>query len=384
MQMHPFPTIAAALVVFSTNVFAQPAAKATPLGPATGTLGEEFSRLLSVRELSNGKVLITDDKDSRLFAADFQSGKTRMLGRMGDGPGEFRAVGRLWDVGNDSTLMSVPYRGRILLLHHDSIVATITGNQEIILALGGSIVRGADARGNLLNISVGSGPAKEAIMADSFTIVRTNRKTVRKDAVTKVANTDKDLMQSARPAAKPGTAEASKKTYHISIRAREQITMFPDGTIAVLRGNPYRVDWCYAPATACVNGATQAFDSRRWTDDDKKAYLSVQSGSGSWPPTENIDETTGWPDQLPPFATPGGPDDSNFWATAAGNVVVERVSNSGMTLRTYDVINRQSKRVASVSVPRGHRILGFGKGTVYVVHVDSDGIERLQRHAWAF
>jgi len=329
--------------------------------------------------------VLTEDKDNRIAVADFNTGAVRTLGRAGDGPGEYRAVGRLWDVGGDSTFMSVPYRRRWLLLHRDSIVRTYTGQLPVILAIGSEIVRGADARGNVLTIApMVRTPGKPFSMPDSFVYIRSNRASLKADTVLKTVNSDKNMsVEGGARAAGPGPPP-EKRIYHVSLKARDQLAMFTDGVVAVLRGNPFRVDWCVAPGKPCTIGPLQENDSRAWTDADKGAYLKVMNGLGAWPPTENVDQTVGWPDKLPAFASPGGPDEANFWATRSGNVVVERVPTAKDTLLLYDVINRNGQLVARVSVPPAHRVVGFGAKSVYVVHVDGDNIQRLQRHAWAY
>ena len=47
----------------------------------------------------------------------------------------------------------------------------------------------------------------------------------------------------------------------------------------------------------------------------------------------------------------------------------------------YDLIGTSGTIIGRCAVPVGARVAGFGKGTVYVVRVDDDGLERLERHA---
>lgn len=54
-------------------VAAQRSARA--LQPANARLDEAFTRILSVRELSDGRVLVTDDRDNRLVVADMKAGQ---------------------------------------------------------------------------------------------------------------------------------------------------------------------------------------------------------------------------------------------------------------------------------------------------------------------
>jgi len=359
--------------------------KVVSIGPANATIDEEFARLISVRELSNGRVILADDKEKRLVAVDFVAKTARTLGRAGEGPQEYREVGRLWDVGGDSTFMSVPYARRWLLLHRDSIVSTFTGQLPVILKVGSTIIRGADAHGNVLGLApLVRVPDQPFVMPDSFTFVRTNRTSLKVDTVFRTINSDKNIV--VRNAAARGTAAPppEQRRYSISLKARDQAAMFPDGAIAVLRGMPFRVDWCLVAGRPCSQGAPLERGARALSDADKLAYLKAMNALGAWPPTENVDQTLGWPEKMPSFATPGGADEANFWAAPSGNVVVERLPNARTPLFTYDVVNRGGLLVARVSVPPGHRVLGFGARSVYIIRVDDDDIQHLQRHAWSY
>lgn len=358
--------------------------RVTALGAANASLNEEFSRLISVRELASGKVLLTDDKDIRIAVADFKTGVTRTLGRSGDGPTEYRAIGRLWDIGGDSTFMSVPYAARWLVLHRDSIVRTYTGQLPVILRVGSTIIRGADAKGNVIAIArFVREKDKPFVMPDSLRYIRTHRTSLKIDTVFSTKNADR-IMKGSPMAAGGAPVPPDKQIYSVLLEARDQVAMFPDGAIAVVRGSPFRVDWCLAGTTKCAAGPTLGGAERNWSNADTRAYLKSMNALAAWPPTMNVDQTSGWPEGNVPFATPGGPDEANFWATPSGNVVLERVPNSERPLIMYDVIDRTGKLVARVSVPPGHRVLGFGQKSVYVVRVDEDQVQHLQRHAWAY
>ncbi|MBC8086452.1 MAG: hypothetical protein H7Z40_04245, partial [Phycisphaerae bacterium] len=267
------------------------AVNVVPIGPANATLNEEFSRLLSLRELSGGRVLLTDGKEKRVIVADFAANSVRLIGRAGDGPDEYRQVGRLWDIGGDSTFMSVPYASRWLVLHQDSIVHTFTGQLPIILKVGATVVRGADSQGNVLTIAwMVRTSDKYRTMPDSFTYVRTNRTSLKVDTVLKVVNSDKDIVIVPRAAVGTATPSPDKRQYSLALEARDQLAVFKDGTVAVLRGNPYRIDWCLQPGKPCAMGAPLAREVRSWRVADKSAYLKAMNALSAWPPTENIDQ----------------------------------------------------------------------------------------------
>jgi hypothetical protein len=61
------------------------------LSAPNARLDEEFTYVGSIRELANGRVLIADEKENRLFVADFAQRQVHQIGRVGSGPGEYVA-----------------------------------------------------------------------------------------------------------------------------------------------------------------------------------------------------------------------------------------------------------------------------------------------------
>ena len=75
------------------------------LGPPSATLTEDFSEIVAVRELSDGRLLIGDRREERIVVADFRAGSVTPTSRQGLGPGEFSRVTAIWPLGGDSSLM---------------------------------------------------------------------------------------------------------------------------------------------------------------------------------------------------------------------------------------------------------------------------------------
>ena len=61
--------------------------------------------------------------------------------------------------------------------------------------------------------------------------------------------------------------------------------------------------------------------------------------------------------------------DGEFWVTRA-------VANDA----TADVFDASGSVVRHMSFPATHRVAGFGKGTVYLVRTDDDGLQWLERY----
>ena len=63
------------------------------LKPADATIDHEFTRIGTVRELRDGRVLVTDPSDKRLFVVNFASQSLEQIGKAGSGPGAATAGG---------------------------------------------------------------------------------------------------------------------------------------------------------------------------------------------------------------------------------------------------------------------------------------------------
>ncbi|MEO7521370.1 MAG: hypothetical protein ABIW79_06090 [Gemmatimonas sp.] len=93
------PRAAMALAVTAAAAIAQPV-PASRLGHVSGTSSEEFSGIYGMRELSDGRLLVTESGPfSRLVVLDFAKGSAQSIGRKGNGPGEFQIAGSLYALG---------------------------------------------------------------------------------------------------------------------------------------------------------------------------------------------------------------------------------------------------------------------------------------------
>ncbi len=74
-----------------------------PLRPPDWVADVEFTRIVSVRELSDG-VLVANAGETRLVFVGWQPGSAVDIGRTGGGPTEYRGVGQLYALPGDSTV----------------------------------------------------------------------------------------------------------------------------------------------------------------------------------------------------------------------------------------------------------------------------------------
>jgi hypothetical protein len=167
----------------------------------------------------------------------------------------------------------------------------------------------------------------------------------------------------------------------------DEWTALPDGTVAIVRGADYHIDWYRADGTSLATKPMQ-IDWRRMTDVEKKQRVdqtraSYEANTGDQAPgTGEVSIDFAPPSTLPDYLPPvfvGG-----VKADLAGNVWIAPSSSSyaGWAGFLYDVVNRGGEITERVRLPRGRVIAGFGEnGTIYMVSMESNGmfLERTRR-----
>lgn len=333
------------------------------LPPPTAQLPDEFTNLTSLRELVDGRVLVTDRRDARLAVVDFSTGRVKAIGRLGSGPAEYQTLGPVLSLNGDSSVVVDVGNLRWLILAKDSIVATLPPNTPAILAVQFWVPYGADQRGHVLSTVLRHGAPSSR--TDSADLVLIERSTGRSQLIGAVRY-GLPTQGSAAVSGLPGGRGVSVSRPPFNIR-EEQPLLFPDGWIAVARYEPYRVDW-RSPNGEWRLGRPLPVRVVPLTAREKEAYIRRRpSASGA----------TEWPVNVPPF-------DKTFpmLASPDGALVIPRVPTAAQPEPRYDIIDRQGVLRAQLVLPVGQRLLGLGARGAYVVVTDSDGIERLQRHPW--
>src|SRR5215213_3666149 len=77
---------------------------------------EPFTNVGSVRELSDGRVIVIDNGDRAVYAVDFKAGTSTQVGRPGAGPNEYRTPGVLLALAADTTLVTDGGNRRMLVI----------------------------------------------------------------------------------------------------------------------------------------------------------------------------------------------------------------------------------------------------------------------------
>jgi len=379
----------AALACASSLSYAQAGAAAAPLTitlpRANAVAKEKFSAVGFVRELQDGRVLVTDKRENLVYVVDFTGNTTAPLGRHGRGPGEYQQVGRLWPLGGDSTLMLEPMARRGLIFNGSRVALTVSATSPLLKSLGGalSIFLGRDGNGAVLAqiLSVGKGGANPA---DSMLLIRTEANGSTADTLARVSSVMGSSASAGPQVSQAGAGGAGRGVrYQVNLQSRDQSALFPDGSVAIVRANPYRLDWC-SSAGRCQQGAVSEASKAGISDEAKEAIIRWWGQTSSTFADRHVNETTGWPAALPAFAVGGGFDDTAVLPEPRGNVVVERLPTKMPAASTYDLVDHDGRRVAAVRLEVNQRIVGFGKSSVYTIDIDADGLQSLRRHDWKY
>ena len=73
-------------------------------------------------------------------------------------------------------------------------------------------------------------------------------------------------------------------------------------------------------------------------------------------------------------------DRNGVLATPEGEVWVLRNRPASDKVPTYDVFDKTGALVRKITLEQNSRVVGFGKGTVYVAKSDEDDLQYLQRY----
>jgi hypothetical protein len=200
-------------------------------------------------------------------------------------------------------------------------------------------------------------------------------------------------------------------------------TLLPDGTIAIVRGADYHIDWV-APDGSRTSSPKIPFDWQRMTDESKVTFLdsaktameanrarmatggtgaatvvggpaaagggggggggfTVMRFEGGGPPGAGGPPGGGAPMTIaPPALNMVKPEELPDYRPAFGTAATRADADGNLWIRTskvagggpvYDVVNRQGVLIDRVSLPFGRVIAGFGPGVVYMGVRDDKG-----------
>ncbi|HKP31044.1 MAG TPA: hypothetical protein VJU15_16655, partial [Gemmatimonadales bacterium] len=356
---------------------------------------EPFTQVRSVRELANGKVLVSDIQDKIVQLVDFAAGSSVKIGREGQGPEEYLFPMGLYPMPDGSTVLQDMGNRRFLPILADGRIGKAfsppapparTAQEErrgqfAIVGAALMNVRGADAKGKLYFQGMALPAHGTNAGADSVPIMTWDRVSPRIDTIAWLP-----IPADQRPQVQ---RDGGRTTFMVRLGSGgawpKQTSWLPapDGRIAIVSPEPYQVTWINekrrtaGPVIPVSLPKVTEADRKEWLDRQAKAkpmgMIFVGPGGGNAPPSKmplpNASEVT-WPETLPVFT---GNDAVQM--TPEGQVWVQRVKPVIERTPSYDVFDGTGKLVGSVTLRPKSRVAGFGKGTVYVVRTDDDDLQ---------
>jgi hypothetical protein len=364
------------------------------VGPAEAVAKEAISVAAHVRPLSNGRVIVAHRRRVLLFDSTLQSFK-----RVADSSS--LTAGRtppfqipIVPYTRDSTLIVDRNASSFLLVDPNGvIVGAIAAPRAIDIEHFGvvSSSRGyVDERGRL--IYRGGFPRTDLpvprsgvplLQRDSFPIVRADFATRTVDTLGIVRIPDARVSGSTTDA----NGRIVRHTTYKPLPAIDAWAALPDGSIAVIRGTDYHIDWTAATGTK-TSTPKMPFDWRKLSDEDKTRIVdsvtaieserareldslmrrSVPSYAGE---TFSVAKPSELPDYYPPVRENG------VLADLVGNVwVLPTTSLSARGGPLYDVVNRGGQIFERVQMPPGCALGAVAQRDVVFLVCDGTRLER--------
>ena len=375
--------IVALVVGIPVTATAQTGAASVTLSQPDATYDEPFSALSGVRELSDGTVLVGDRIDQFIQHIDLSSGSSKPVSKKGAGPGEYDTPMGLYALPNDSTLVFDMGNNRFLLITPegkpgDTFMPTLeTGGGPGARFL--SPPQGVDAAGGIYfagrPMRMGPSGMPEAI--DSAAIIRYDR-----------ALRTVDTLGLAKAPAMNIQASGGQNRRELRIRpapmpAQDDWGVTHDGRVGIARVGGTKVEWFSRDGQQSVGSAfaytpikVSKADYRAWQERMGSSMgREVTNGRSRLvriPPPE-IDESE-WPEYKPPFLA------GAVQIAPNGELWLLRTRPGDDPTPVYDVFDGTGTLVRHVLLPKDTQLVGFGKHSVYLVRIDDDDLQWLERY----
>ena len=360
------------------------------LSKPDATFPEAFSLIQGLRELPDGRVMIADPLGQALVVADLRSGRADTLGKVGQGPREYRQPDGLFALPGDSTLLVDLGNARLTVLGPDgSFGATTPLTQgESGPGPGGGLMivlpRAVDGKGRVyFQGMMGGGPGQA--LPDSAPVMRWDRGTGRIDTVAMVK------IQELKRSTSGATGNQNVMVRPVPLSPQDAWTVGWDGRLALVRSAGYYVEWVNADGRVVRGGPVtyrpvpvRTADKEEWVAgmgngvqvsvsiENGRRSMSMRRGGGAGRDAPDLDSFE-WPEVKPAFTANGAA------ISPDGALWVERYMPAGSP-RAFDVFAPDAKLVARVVLPAGRRLVGFGKGVVYLAWNDEFDLQYLERH----
>jgi hypothetical protein len=348
----------------------------------------EFSMVSGLLELPDGRVMVADPLGQALLILDMTAGTADTLGRVGQGPAEYRQPDGVLRLPGDSTLLVDLGNGRLTVLGPDFTFGATTPIAQGSPMTGSMTIRmpqAVDSRGRIYYQRMMGRMRPSGDLLDSAAVLRWDRGTDVVDTVAMVALEEVQVRRSGGP------DNQSVEMSPVPMSPRDGWAVGWDGRVAVVRSSGYHVDWVEPDGTV-VSGPSVAYEPVRIRQADKEAWVEGLASSGLSIGVENVNgqittsfrrggrrgtqrqiDSYDWPDVMPAFRA------SRIRVSPDGMAWVERFVSADDPA-VFDVFDQRGRLAQQVVLPSGRRIAGFGDGAIYAVYGDEYDLQWLERY----
>lgn len=357
------------------------------------TFPESYSFIQTVREMPDGRVLWADPLGQALVLGDLDAAIADTLGRVGEGPAEYRQPDAVWALPGDSTLLVDLGNGRLTVLGPDlsfgetSPIGQGRPGPGMIMAL----PRAIDGQGTVYVAGrAAMGPGGGGELPDSAPVLRYDRATMTVDTAAMVKTEGRTVSRSG------GAGNQQVSIGIVPLSGSDGWTVDANGRIGIARMGDYHFEWIGSDGSV-VAGAPVEVDAVRigraekeeWDRDRERsggglaisiginngvARMSFQrGGQGQGGGDDDLDQYE-WPDRKPAFYGNG------IVVDTSGRAWVRRHLDAGEA-PMFDVFGTDAEHVATVQFPANRRLVGFGDGALYAVYMDDFDLNYLERYA---
>jgi hypothetical protein len=335
----------------------------------------DLGTVSGARELKDGRILISDAKKAAVFIIDPKAGTTQQIGSAGGGETQYAQPGGFYSGVADTIYLLDRGQARVSVI---SPSGAIVGTRSIRRkGFSGSSAadldfQQVDAHG--LSYSLDRGGRLAAMLGgtatDSAPLIRLDPVRQHVDTVAQLRQPEKKVIQAD---------EHTQMTREIRGSPRDGWGVAADGSVAVVRASPYRIDW-YSPAGKVSRGPVISFEPIAFTAEEKAALKASRGPSVGVAAVgeEKKSAPSGDEDLFAPAKTAFDP--ASIIVSSDGHVWVPRNQSFGAKTVLYDVFDRQGQRVDRVELPPGNWVIGFGANAIYAVERDDKGSAALRKY----
>jgi hypothetical protein len=351
---------------------------------------DERAPLTNVRQIyaaPNNEIIASDVRTQAVLQYDAEGAFSALIGREGDGPGEFRSVSRLGMLGD--TVWVIDFRlNRITLLDRQGRVLEVVSPSERLDV--------SDAQGSPTPLAIY--PDRAILYAYLTTNSRLRLVRHKENSTTLLV----DLNASNRWWSVPfpdGTQASSSIVQPLGTYALYSARLATNDLVVVRRPNPeagvarYTVE-LFSPDGVVTRSASVRFDLRPITESDiEEALAKFPSGlasnfvsSGRFASAVAFDRAARSSLIIPSLLHPipndrGTGDDAAVLPTQNGDVWIRlRSSRSGPTLTSWDVIRADGTR-GLATVDAEFKLLEVRRGMAWGTVRDSLGVPTIVRYS---